>query len=65
MILSPLAKHCNSSEKYEQLQKLVKTHNKALNGNDAKIDVDISVDADELDKALKTAIDTTMKKYFK
>ena len=65
MRLSPLAKHCNSPEKYKQLQKLVDTHNKAY-GNNADIkDVDISINADELDKAIQTAIDKTMKQYFK
>ena len=58
MTLSQYAKFHNTPEQLKQLEKYCNAHKKIP-------EIDISIDEKELDKAIKNAIDTTMKKHFK
>ena len=61
MILSSLANSANHPDRLRQLQKLCDCHNHITETN---TEIDLGFDVVELDKAIKSAIDKTMDRYF-
>lgn len=61
MTLSPLAKFANSPSDYKKLCKWVDAHNKASEN----IDTDILYNPIELEKAILSALDNSIKKFLK
>ena len=60
MELSPYAKFANDKETYEKLKKFVDRHN-AIHD----IEIDVNVDPKAMDRAVKAAIEKSLKKHFK